>query len=68
MSQKNVARYFCVGTATICHIIREVCQAIWDVLGPVYLPKPTPADWKRIADEFGDKWNFPHCLGMINFQ
>ena len=68
MSQKNVASYFCVGTTTVSSIIQEVCQAIWDVLGPVFLPKPTPNDWQRIADEFGDKWNFPCCLGMIDFQ
>ena len=64
MSQKDVARYFCVGTATTCKIIREVCQAIWNVLGPVFLPRPTTEDWKRIAEEFGDKWDSPHCLGI----
>ncbi|KAG0700700.1 Protein ALP1-like [Chionoecetes opilio] len=29
MSQRDVARHFCVGRATVCKIIQEVCQAIW---------------------------------------
>ncbi|KAK3893361.1 hypothetical protein Pcinc_002795 [Petrolisthes cinctipes] len=67
MSQKDVARYFCVGQSTVCNIIQEVCQAIWDALGPEFLPRPTPADhWKRVAEEFNIRWNFPNCLGAID--
>ncbi|KAK3889997.1 hypothetical protein Pcinc_006046 [Petrolisthes cinctipes] len=66
MSQKDVARYFCVGQSTVCNIIQEVCQAIWDALGPEFLPRPTPDHWKRVAEEFNIRWNFPNCLGAID--
>ncbi|KAK3889684.1 hypothetical protein Pcinc_006250 [Petrolisthes cinctipes] len=66
MSQKDVARYFCVGQSTVCNIIQEVCQAIWDALGPAFLPRPTPDHWKRVAEEFNIRWNFPNCLGAID--
>ena len=26
----------------------------------------TEAKWTRIAQEFNDKWNFPHCLGAMD--
>lgn len=26
----------------------------------------TPNDWKVIAEEFGTKWNFPHCVGDVD--
>ena len=63
MSQRNVARHFCVGRSTACVIIREVTQVIWNILGPLYKAKPTTEDWKRIVEEFGSRWDFPGCLG-----
>jgi hypothetical protein len=29
------------------------------------IPK-TEAEWKVIAKEFNDKWNFPNCLGAVD--
>lgn len=26
----------------------------------------TDIDWKTVAQEFHDKWNFPHCLGAMD--
>ncbi|KAG0712999.1 Protein ALP1-like [Chionoecetes opilio] len=66
MSQRDVARHFCVGRATVCKIIQEVCQAIWEVGAPLFMAKPTTEDWKKIAEEFNNQWNFPHCLGAVD--
>uniref|UniRef100_A0A1X7VR58 DDE Tnp4 domain-containing protein n=1 Tax=Amphimedon queenslandica TaxID=400682 RepID=A0A1X7VR58_AMPQE len=29
------------------------------------VPK-TQSEWKEIAIEFDQKWNFPHCLGALD--
>jgi len=28
--------------------------------------KPTEDNWRRIVNEFEEKWNFPNCLGAID--
>ncbi|XP_071940897.1 uncharacterized protein [Antedon mediterranea] len=55
-----------VGKSTICKIISEVCQAIWDNLKNTYMAIPSRSDWKQIAEEFNSKWNFPNCIGAID--
>lgn len=37
------------------------------MVGPLVMKKPTPEDWKRTAEEFNIRWNFPHCLGMYTY-
>lgn len=34
----------CMGRSTVCGIIQETCQALWDVLQPLYLTCPQHAD------------------------
>ena len=35
-------------------------------LSPMELPEPKARDWKRIADGFYSRWNFPNCLGALD--
>lgn len=58
MNQKDIARQFCVGRSTVCIIIGEVCCAIWETLSPVFMPRPNVEDWRRIAADFKNNWNF----------
>lgn len=59
--------YFRIGKSTLYKIIPEVCNAIWEVLQAVYLQCPQEgAEWKRIADEFYNIWDFPNCIGAID--
>ncbi|KAJ8046482.1 Protein ALP1-like [Holothuria leucospilota] len=37
IEQKQLANYFRMGRSTLCYIVRETCQAIWDVLQPEVL-------------------------------
>ena len=56
-----------MGKATVSNIIQETCQAIWDVLNEEYLRPPTSTEeWKNIANEYMELWNFPHCVGAID--
>ena len=63
-AQQSQTFNFRIGKSTVSGIIRETCDAIWNVLHGVYLKTPsTPREWKKISQDFNDLWNFPHCLG-----
>ncbi|XP_070385449.1 uncharacterized protein [Dermacentor albipictus] len=58
---------FLAGRSTACKIIAEVCQAIWEVIGPIYVKCPSSAaEWLKVANEFEEKWHLPHCIGAID--
>ncbi len=43
-----------------------MCAAIEKVMMENFLPRPTPATWKEVAQRFWEKWNFPNCLGALD--
>ncbi|XP_063794791.1 uncharacterized protein LOC134956748 [Pseudophryne corroboree] len=48
-------------------IIPETCKALYTVLKNDYFKFPTSAEeWRAIAEEFQDQWNFPNCGGAID--
>ena len=48
-------------------IIYETCDALWDCLYNDFVKFPsTDAEWKSIANEFEQFWNYPHCVGAID--
>nr|XP_029529879.1 uncharacterized protein LOC115137692 [Oncorhynchus nerka] len=47
-------------------IVPSVAQAIWDCLVGENMPVPKEEDWRAIAAEFLERWNFPNCLGSID--
>ncbi|XP_065068543.1 putative nuclease HARBI1 [Rhopilema esculentum] len=66
-SQQSHSFNFRVGKATVCHIIRDTCKALWTELHAKYLNAPdTEEDWKEIARGFEREWNFPHCIGALD--
>ena len=43
------------------HLVRDVCQAIWDEYADEVISKPTTAEgWKEIAASYSSRWNFHH--------
>lgn len=48
----EVARSYLRGRSTVCKIIRETCNVLWDVLHPQYLKLPTKEKWKEISEDF----------------
>ena len=51
MSQRCIADHYRLGRSTVCGIIQQTCDALWQVIQPVYLKPPTgPHARKEIAD------------------
>ena len=58
---------FRVAHNTISKVIRQVCAAIVEEYSAELIPCPaTPDDWKKIAKEFGHRWNLHHCVGALD--
>lgn len=67
-SQSTISGSYRISRSSISRIIRETTQALWDVLLEqdfLEIPK-TENDWRKIAADFEELWNFPHCLGAID--
>ena len=68
-SQQSQSFTFRVGRSTICHIIRDTCDGIWNALNGKYLCAPeTSDDWKKIAARFEKDWKFPNCIGALGVK
>ena len=58
-----------MSTSAISNIVPVVCKAIYDLLKDDYLKPPMAcSQWKELAQEFSDKWQFPHAVGAIDGQ
>ncbi len=55
-----------MGTTTISLIVKECCEAIWEALQPEYLAHPTEDTWRKIAENFWRKCQFPNCVGALD--
>ena len=64
-SFNTLALCFRLGVSTVQKIIMDTCDAIWESLAPTYLPEPKKKDWKNIAADFYQRWNFPNCMGAL---
>jgi len=59
--------HFRLGVNSICLAIPEVCQAILDEYADDYMTCPLEEEeWRRLAKDFENKWNLPHCCGSID--
>lgn len=54
------------GETTIGQIIDDGCNAIWQVLQPLYMRKPSTTDWLQCSEKFLELWNLPNCIGAID--
>ena len=54
------------GVSTISQVIYDVCDAIWEVIHPIYIAPPTADDWRQIEHCFNTRWNLPTCIGAID--
>ncbi|XP_058465563.1 uncharacterized protein LOC131439048 [Malaya genurostris] len=65
-TQKTIAFSYRLGVSTAHQIVHETCRVITEKLIDDAMPKPTEDMWKKIANDFYTKWNFPLCLGALD--
>ncbi|XP_039311963.1 protein ALP1-like [Solenopsis invicta] len=66
-SMSSMTYQYLVGLTTVSNIIATTCQIIWEQLCPLVLPSQLlEDDWRSIAEDFEDIWDFPHCIGAID--
>ncbi|KAJ1524651.1 hypothetical protein ONE63_011134 [Megalurothrips usitatus] len=66
-TQESLSLTFRMGQSTISGIIRETSVAIYEVLKDEYLRFPASTEeWKNIAYDFGERWNFSNCIGAMD--
>lgn len=52
---------------TISLVVREVCEAIVEeYLDEQLTPPSTEQGWRRLADDWYERWQFPHTVGSID--
>ena len=66
--QSTIAASYRSSITSVHRIVKETSDAIWDELQSAgYLRAPgTEDEWKSIAFEFEERWNFPNCVGAID--
>ncbi|KAL7296896.1 hypothetical protein TKK_0010286 [Trichogramma kaykai] len=65
-SYSTLAYTFMRETSTVSGVIIEFLDVMWSVLQPVHMPVPAVRDFKRIAEEFLEKWKIPNCIGALD--
>ncbi|XP_014667953.1 PREDICTED: uncharacterized protein LOC106809400 [Priapulus caudatus] len=66
-SFRSLSFQYRMGERTISEIIKETTAAIVDTMKNEYLKTPsTEVEWKAIAKNFNEKWDFPLCLGALD--
>ena len=66
-SIQSISFSYRVGHSTVSGIIDSTCDALWKVLLPEYMTRPsTPVEWKWVSQGFEQRWNFPHCVGALD--
>lgn len=63
---QEVAWNYRVGKSTSSVIIKETCEALWNILAPEYLTQPTEDKWIEISNEYYRRWNMPNCVGAVD--
>ena len=65
-SQQSLTYAFRVGKATLSKVIAETCDAIYLNLDDHIQCPSNAEEWRNIASQFEDRWNFPHAIGAID--
>ncbi|CAH1995225.1 unnamed protein product [Acanthoscelides obtectus] len=65
-SFKSLHYLFKISAQLISSIVPEVCSALIKVLSNVIQIPSNESEWKNIAKQFENIWNFPHCIGSMD--
>ena len=67
-AQTTIAPSYRISPTTVGRIIEKTCSVLWHTLseqGYLYVPSDIN-DWRKIAMEFEQRWNFPDALGALD--
>ena len=62
----TIAGAFRMSKSVVAKIVPEICNTIWEVLQPKYMPTPDSKRWLKIDEDFEALWQFPNCIGSID--
>ena len=66
-NQVSLSFEFRMGRSTVCGIVKEVCDVLWDVLQPEFVKMPSNVEeWLGVSRQYEQIWNFPNCIGAID--
>jgi hypothetical protein len=65
-SQVSIAMSGMISPSFLSNILREVIPVIIKYMKPIYLPKRSKETWKKNADGFLQRKNFPNCIGAMD--
>ena len=63
---RSIAHLFGISKASVCCFVKDVSQAIVDILMPHYIKVPEGDHLKETIAMFKRKWGFPQCAGAID--
>ena len=52
--------------SSISSTVPEVCDAIIEALAVELCVFLQMKDWRKIAKEYEEMWQFPHCIGAVD--
>ena len=63
---RTIGHLFGVSKATVCCVIKEVCESIVSVLLPRYISVPSGDGLRAVVDGFTNSLGFPQCAGVVD--
>ena len=67
-ARTTIAASYLISPTTVGRIIEETCSVLWHMLleqGYLHVPRDIN-NWRKIAMDFEQRWNFPHALGALD--
>lgn len=63
---RSLATQYRTEVSWVSRIIANCVRSIVLRLLQKAIPQPTAESWRRNAEAFAEKWNFPNCIGSID--
>ena len=63
---RSLCWQFRISRAAISYIIIQVCKAIKTQLAEYMTVPTTTREWLAISRKFGERWNYPNCIGAVD--
>ncbi|KAJ8896993.1 hypothetical protein PR048_002339 [Dryococelus australis] len=65
-SFKSLEFSYQLGYRSVSRVVGEVCEAIWSRMQPREMTEPNAEQYKVVAEDFKNRWNFDHCIGALD--